>query len=69
MPREKTTMPPTRRETETVDSADDPSAEGTSLLLEQAAAFGEIAAAAMADCNHGANAENELDKRRNQSGQ
>jgi len=40
-----------------------------SPLLQQAAAYGKVARESLEDCQRGAEAEQELEKRRNQSGQ
>ena len=42
---------------------------GPGSLLEQAAAYGNVAREALDDCTTGINAEDELQKRRNRSGQ
>lgn len=69
MTREKIITRPSEQETEGVQSGGDPSADGPSPLLQQAAEYAKIAREALEDCQRGAEAEQELSKRRNQSGQ
>ena len=69
MMRERTITRPPEQETEEAQFQGDPGAEGPSPLLQQAAAFGRVAREALEDCQRGADAEQELQKRRYQSGQ
>jgi hypothetical protein len=69
MPQEKTVTRPRRQETESVESHGDPPADGPSPLLQQAAEFAMVARQSLEDCQRGVEAEQELVRRRNRSGQ
>jgi hypothetical protein len=69
MTREKTITRPTEQEPEIVQSSSNPPANGPSPLLQQATEYADVAREALADCQRGAEAEQELIKRRNRSGQ
>jgi hypothetical protein len=47
----------------------DPAGDGTTLLQQQAAAYGEIARKALEECQQGLSANEALLRRRNRSGQ
>jgi len=69
MTQEKTIARPSGQETQMVQVHGDPSTGGPSPLLQQVAEYGHVARQARADCQRGAEAEQELAKRRNRSGQ
>ncbi len=69
MTREKIITRPSEQETEVVESGSGPPADGPSPLLQQAAEYAKVAREALEDCQRGAEAEQELLKRRNRSGQ
>jgi hypothetical protein len=58
-----------RPQTQMVQVHGDPSTGGPSPLLQQAAGYADVARQARANCQRGADAEQELGRRRNRSGQ
>ena len=69
MTREKTVTRPPEQETEVAQFHGDPPADRPSPLLKQASEYSKVAREALDDCQRGAEAEEELKKRRNRSGQ
>ena len=69
MPRERTVHRTPVRNMEVAELAGDPCADGPSPLLQQASEFGKVAREALEDCQRGADAEQELARRRNRSGE
>jgi len=69
MTSEKTITRPPAQETETAQPGGDSPADGPSPLLQQAAAYANVAREALQDCQRDGEAEQELIRRRNRSGQ
>ncbi len=69
MERKKTTTRRTRRQAPPSAGPGDPSDPSAGNLLEQARGWGEVAREAYDDCEKGKDAEAELHRRRNRSGQ
>ncbi len=69
MTQEKTVTHQPRQETEVAQCHGELPADGPSPLLQQATQYGQVARDSLKDCQRGAEAEQELKKRRNQSGQ